>query len=188
MSDYILPKVAAGDRDAVDECLDRYGGLVWSLARRQSANYADAEDAVQEIFVDIWRSAGRFDERVASEPTFVAMIARRRLIDRRRKRQRTVETATMSPELDPPTAATGTAAVEFREEAALARKQLESLRPDERKVIELAIDRGLTNSQIAETLEMPLGTVKTNARRGMTRLRELLGLDTRTDVPEGARP
>lgn len=189
MSECILPKVAASDRNAVDECLDRYGGLVWSLARRQSASYADAEDAVQEIFVDIWRSAGRFDKRVASEATFVAMIARRRLIDRRRKRDRTVETATMPPEFDPPTAASpGAEAVEFREEAALARKQLESLRPDERKVIELAIDRGLTNSQIAETLKMPLGTVKTNARRGMIRLRELLGLDTRADVPEGARP
>src|SRR5262245_1276868 len=157
MSDCILPKVAAGDRAAVDECLDRYGGLVWSLARRQFANYADAEDAVQEIFVDIWRSAGRFDERVASEPTFVAMIARRRLIDRRRRHERTVETTTISPEIEPPAAAAaGTATVEFREEAALARKQLELLRPDERKVIELAIDRGLSNAQIAETLQMPL--------------------------------
>jgi RNA polymerase sigma factor (sigma-70 family) len=174
MVDCILPKVAAGDRDAIDECLNRYGGLVWSLARRQSATYADAEDAVQETFVDIWHSASRFDERVASEATFVAMIARRRLIDRRRKQQRTVETTAMPIEVAEPAAA-GATAVEFRDEAAHARKQLESLRPDERKVIELAIDRGLTNVEIAEALKMPLGTVKTNARRGMVRLRELLG-------------
>ena len=72
-------------------------------SRRSSSTSGEVPDAIER--------------RVASEPTFVAMIARRRLIDRRRKRQRTVETATMSPELDPPTAATGTAAVEFREEA-----------------------------------------------------------------------
>ena len=58
------------------------GGLVWSLARKFLRSHADAEDAVQEIFVDVWRSAARFDPAIASETTFVAMIARRRLIDR----------------------------------------------------------------------------------------------------------
>src|SRR5262245_60755498 len=106
MSDSILTRVAAGKTGAVDECLVRYGGLVWSLARRQSPSYADAEDAVQEIFIDLWNSAARFDERVASEVTFVAMIARRRLIDRRRKLSRTVETAPLTPTVDPPTSPT----------------------------------------------------------------------------------
>ena len=156
---------------------------------RQSANYADAEDAVQEIFVDISRQR-RTLRRTSCHRGDVCGDDRAPPADRPpQKAQRTVETAAMSTDFDPPTAASpGAEAVEFREEAALARKQLESLRPDERKVIELAIDRGLTNSQIADTLKMPLGTVKTNARRGMIRLRELLGLDTRTDVPEGARP
>ena len=76
--------MAAGDPLAVQECLDAYGGLVWSLARRMFQSRDDAEDAVQEIFVDIWRNADRFDPAQASETTFIAMIARRRLIDRLR--------------------------------------------------------------------------------------------------------
>ena len=67
-------------------CMDRFGGLVWSLARRVTRSTAEADDAVQEIFVDLWRSASRFDPSIANETTFVAMIARRRLIDRGRRR------------------------------------------------------------------------------------------------------
>ena len=80
----LLPRIATGDNHAMEECLDLYGNLVWSLARRMSPS-ADADDAVQEIFLDIWKNAARFNKNVASEKTFVMMIARRRLIDRRRK-------------------------------------------------------------------------------------------------------
>ena len=72
----ILNRIANGDQDAVQECLKTYGGLVWSLARRMLRNSDDAEDAVQEIFVDIWKNAGRFDPSQSSETTFIAMIAR----------------------------------------------------------------------------------------------------------------
>ncbi|MCX5746449.1 MAG: sigma-70 family RNA polymerase sigma factor, partial [Proteobacteria bacterium] len=90
----LLARVAVGDRGALRECLDRYGGLVWSIARRFEAS--EAEDAVQEIFVDLWKSAVRYDPEVASEPTFIAMIARRRLIDRRRSRGRRPATEPMT--------------------------------------------------------------------------------------------
>mgnify|MGYP001805067540 FL=1 len=69
----LLERIAAGEQRAVNACLDQYGGLVWSLARRLSPNDNDAEDAVQEIFVEIWRHADRFDPSKASEATFVAM-------------------------------------------------------------------------------------------------------------------
>src|SRR3954470_11204914 len=92
----LLGRVAAGDQQAVRECLARYGGLVWSIARRFEGN--DAEDAVQEIFLDLWRSAPRFDPQLSSEPAFVAMLARRRLIDRRRMRQRRPTTETIAAE------------------------------------------------------------------------------------------
>ena len=153
---------------------------------RQSPSRADAEDAVQEIFIELWYSAARFDERVASEVTFVAMVARRRLIDRRRKLGRTINATPITPAVDPPAAPACDPSL-FQEEAIRAREQLEQLKPDERKVIELAIDRGLSSSQIAEELSMPLGTVKTNARRGMIRLRELFAQSPRRPVAGGAR-
>ena len=77
-----LQRVADGDGDAIKICIDAYGSIVWSLARRMTTNNEEAEDAVQEIFIDLWKSAERFDPQQGSEVTFVAMIARRRLIDR----------------------------------------------------------------------------------------------------------
>ena len=77
----ILTRVARGDSAAVRECIDRYGGLVWSLARRFFANTADAEDATQDVFIHLWKSAGAYDPAIASEAVFVTTIARRRLID-----------------------------------------------------------------------------------------------------------
>ena len=98
MSDSILQRVAAGDTEAVAACIDRFGGLVWSLARRFLDRPTEAEDAVQEIFIELWKSASRFDPSIASETTFVAMIARRRLIDRQRKLGRRLESEAVSIE------------------------------------------------------------------------------------------
>ena len=94
----ILQRVAAGDSASVDECIARYGDIVWALARRSSPTRADAEDAVQEIFLEIWRSAGRYNPQVASEATFIGMISRRRLIDRFRQGKRTVLTESLQAE------------------------------------------------------------------------------------------
>jgi RNA polymerase sigma factor (sigma-70 family) len=84
----ILERVAAGDTAAVSECLDRYGDLVWSLARRYLRNATDAEDAVQDIFIDIWGSSARYDRNIASEVAFISTSARRRLIDKIRAAER----------------------------------------------------------------------------------------------------
>ena len=81
----LLQRMAAGDPSAVEGCLAKYRGLVWSIARRFGGDYADAEDAVQEVFIELWRHAGRFDPALASESTFIGTIARRRLIDRKRR-------------------------------------------------------------------------------------------------------
>lgn len=79
VSEPLLPRIASGDRDAVAACLDRYPSLVWSPARRFTNSRTDAEDAVQEISIDLWSNAGRFDGGKTSETTFVALLARRRL-------------------------------------------------------------------------------------------------------------
>jgi len=95
----ILERIATGDSGAVAECLDRYGALVWSLVRSRLDGAADAEDATRDIFVEIWRSVGRFDPRATSEAVFVAAIARRRLVDRSRALGRQAVTAPRELEL-----------------------------------------------------------------------------------------
>ncbi|HVS18795.1 MAG TPA: sigma factor, partial [Planctomycetota bacterium] len=94
----ILQRIAAGDRQAVQQCIDAYGGLVGSMARRAGLAAGEAEDAVQDVFVALWRSAQRFDPAVAAERTFDAMIARRRLIDVRRRLGRRAENNAAEPE------------------------------------------------------------------------------------------
>ncbi len=155
------------------ECIDRYGGLVWSLARRQSTP-SEAEDAVQEVFLDLWKSAARFDPGLSSEVAFVAMIARRRLIDRRRRRQRSPQVESLA---DGPTPAepTSLGQAETSLEASRAATALAQLRPEQRTVLVLSACHGLSHEEIARTVNMPLGTVKAHARRGLLRVRELLG-------------
>jgi RNA polymerase sigma-70 factor (ECF subfamily) len=179
----VLERIAAGDPAAVDECLDQYGGLVWSLVRRQLRQHDDAEDAVQEIFVDLWRSAARFDPAVASEATFVTMIARRRLIDRRRKRSRAGAPDSLTEDPAGPVLSERHS-VDVAEEARQAREAMQALRPEERLVLELALLEGRTHREIAEAANMPLGTVKTHARRGLLRLRALLGVEGETTIRE----
>ena len=149
---------------------------VWSVARKLCPNHADAEDAVQETFIDVWRHAGRFDPQVASEATYITMIARRRLIDRFRRRSRELDTATIQEEMVESTSR-HVQQTEIKEEAARARQTMQQLRPEQRQVLELSITQGLSQSQIAETTNLPLGTVKTHARRGLMKLRELLDVD-----------
>lgn len=174
----ILAAVAAGRREAMEACITEYGGMVWSLAVRMSPTREDAEEGVQEVFLDVWRHAHRFDPAVSSETTFVAMLARRRLIDRHRRR-RARPAATRLEDLGPVAAPATTNSVELADEAAGVRRLLVRLRPEEREVLELALGAGLTQTEIAERMGLPLGTVKSHARRGLIRLRELVQESTR---------
>lgn len=170
----MLDRVAQGDQSAVRECIDRFGSLIWSIARRVTRNRADAQDAVQEIFTDVWRSAGRFDPSQGSEEVFVTMIARRRLIDRMR-RAAYQEQARSINDID----ALGWTHPDNRNfvcpEAQAAAGAVMLLRPDLRKVLELGLLQGLTQSEIANVLEMPLEAVKALMRRGLNQTRELMG-------------
>lgn len=178
----LLARIASGDSNAIDECIERYGGLVWSLARRLSPSVADAEDAVQEIFVDLWKNANRFREDVAGESTFVAMLARRRLIDRLRKSRRELESQPIDEMALQYAAPPQTPPAELAEEGSRATACLEGLRSDERRVLELSIYHGLPQTRIAEQTGLPLGTVKTHARRGLSQLRDCM------QVRSGRRP
>jgi len=171
----VLQRIASGDAAAVQECIDGYGPLVWSLTRRLCPSVAEADDVVQEIFIDLWKSAGRFDAGTASEATFVAMIARRRLIDLRRRVQRRGEGSELPEALESEGQSLEEAA-EIRDEAERAQRALDELRPEQRRVLKLAVYDGLSHQEIATATGMPLGTVKTHARRGLQRVRELLGV------------
>lgn len=171
LSESMLERVAQGDDEAVQACIDAYGGLVWSLARRYFRDAAEAEDAVQEIFLSLWKTAHRFDPKVATETTFVAMIARRRLIDRMRRNARQRETV---GEVEVPTAATPGERVETSDEARWAAEAFSTLGDDQQRVLRMAIHHGLSHERIAESTGIPLGTVKTHIRRGLMKVREVL--------------
>jgi RNA polymerase sigma-70 factor, ECF subfamily len=171
----LLKRIAEGDESAVPECLDKYGGLVWSIARKLLRNSDEAEDAVQEIFVDIWKNAKRFDETKASETTFVAMIARRRLIDKIRYSTRRISADSLDDVLlEPFTRADKTLQTSI--EAEQAAEAMRTLRPEQQQVLRLSIVQGMSHQEISEATGMPLGTVKTHARRGLLQVREYLGL------------
>ncbi|NGX15948.1 sigma-70 family RNA polymerase sigma factor [Wenzhouxiangella sp. XN24] len=183
MAEPLLKRVANGDGNAIKEVMDQFGGLVWSLARRSCYNPTDAEDATQEIFLDIWKSASRYDESKGSETLFVAMIARRRLIDRIRRQGREPR----MDDIDAPgfeLASNTQDEGETFAEAALAAKAVATLKPAQQRVLELGLLQGLSHSEIADMTGMPLGTVKTQMRRGLIRVRELMQVADLADAGE----
>jgi RNA polymerase sigma-70 factor (ECF subfamily) len=185
LAEAVLNRIASGDRDAVQDCLDRYGGLVWSIARKLLRNTDEAEDAVQEVFIDIWKNAGRFDPARSSETTFIAMIARRRIIDRIRRSARRISAEPIEEMIAEPEIAGGRT-IQISVEAKQAAEALRELKPDQRRVLQLSIVHGLSHQEIADATGMPLGTVKTHARRGILQARKVLGLgefDEAREVP-----
>jgi RNA polymerase sigma-70 factor, ECF subfamily len=173
----LLSQVAAGDARAARACIERYGPLVWSLARRYAPQ--EAEDAVQDIFVSLWKSAGRFDATRGTEAGFVAMVARRRLIDlvRARARHNVVDpSAGDGAEVAAATdvAAEVEASVMGRAMAVRMQTALQALRPEQRQVLLLSTVQGLSQDEISKHTGMPLGTVKAHARRGLLKLRALI--------------
>lgn len=172
----ILERIAAGDKAAVKDCLDTYSDLVWSIARRFLANPADAEDAVQDVFIAIWSAAERFDPAIASEFAFIATIARRRVIDQLRKMGRRPATDSLDGE---DAAQSQPAVASFSEESAEIEKVglvLETLDPMFSEVLSMSLGEGYSHSDIASQLGIPLGTVKTRVRRGLMKVREELQL------------
>ena len=176
VTETILQRIARGEQAAVQECLARYGGLVWSLAKRFLGNASEAEDAVQDIFVELWKKADRFNPLLSSESTYITMVTRRRLIDRRRKIVRRPELVSL-PENIASSQPPGTKQVDMVDEASKAAAALQELKPEQQRVLKMAVYQGLTHEEISQSTGLPLGTVKTHARRGLIKLRELLNLN-----------
>ena len=166
----ILHRIAGNDKQAVEDCLNKYGNLVWSLALNFTNSREDAEDAVQDIFIDVWKYAGRFDETKSAEVSFVSLIARRRLIDllRRHKRQPEIY---VSEEILQNSSNGYDTNIQNQIEAKQAIQSLNKLNPKQRKLVQMAIYCGMSQSEIAETTGLPLGTVKSHIRRGFQKIR-----------------
>ena len=176
MSDRVLERVAKGDAHAMRQCIEKFGNLVWAISRRMTRTRADAEDAVQEVFVDVWRSAARYDPAQGTEKVFVATIARRRLIDRLR-RGRLLQSSVDETALDDLRFAEPGNYGEVRAEAERAARAVSRLRPQQQRILRMGLLEGMTHSEIATVTGLPLGTVKTLMRRGLIQARQWLGVD-----------
>lgn len=138
---------------------------------------------MQEIFIEVWKNAARFDASQASETTFVAMIARRRLIDRLRYANRRISADSLEDVLAEPSNRFDED-MQISVEAKEAARAMRDLRPEQQQVLQLSIIQGLSHQEISEATGMPLGTVKTHARRGLLQVRELLGLNSSNENKE----
>ena len=170
----ILQRIAANDKSAVTDCIDLYGKLIWALARKFNNTREDAEDAVQEILIDIWMHAHRFDETKSPEGAFVTLIAKRRLIDRLR-RSKTRPHALFAEGVLETQASDADKKLQRYIEMKYAVDALDKLMAHEKQIMQLAIYDGMSHSEIAESTGLPLGTVKSQLRRGFLKLRVLVG-------------
>jgi RNA polymerase sigma factor (sigma-70 family) len=168
----VLALIARADEQALSELYRRFGRLAYGLAFRILRDEALAQDAVQEAFLGVWRAAGRFTAERAKPSTWLLTLVHRRAVDlvRREERRRTEP-------LQPDTEPTGSEApdeMELLSQRESIREALRTLPPEQREAIELAYYGGYTQSELAERLGQPLGTIKSRMFAGLARLRETL--------------
>ena len=170
----LVALVARSDDSALAELYDRYGGVAYGLARRILRDPALAEDAVQETFLAVWRSAASFIPERAKASTWILTILHRRAIDVvRHEERRRVEQLAATAEPEPAGDVTDDVAW-LRLQGARVREALRKLPDTQREALELAYYAGFTQSELAERLGEPLGTIKSRMFNGLARLRELL--------------
>jgi RNA polymerase sigma-70 factor, ECF subfamily len=182
-----IERMIERDAAALADLYDRYARPVYSLACRILSDRTEAEDVVQEVFSQAWRQAGAYDARRAPVAGWLLMMARTRAIDRLRARNGRVQTVPSLPTLpDLPDSQQGPEALAIgEEEAARVRAALETLTDSQRSAIQLAYYEGLSQSDIAERLREPLGTVKTRIRTGLLKLRSALRADMPVSLSDG---
>jgi RNA polymerase sigma-70 factor (ECF subfamily) len=173
---HLIRQVANRDRDAFNQLYDRFSSLVFTLALRMLRVRSDAEDLLQEVFVQIWRQAESYSAERGSPEAWIINIARSRAIDKIRSIRRREKSFVLT---DDPARAESSDNVESSAVESEARLTMNSalanLPEAQRKVLELAYFDGLTQTEIADRLAEPLGTVKTRMRSGIQRLRDILG-------------
>ncbi len=170
-----MESIARGDQSGLAELYDRHSRLVYSLALRILRDQGDAEDVVQEVFAQLWRQASRFDVARGNLAAWMVTLARTRALDALRRRNVRPKLAADAEAPDRADETPGAdVQIVWASRAEEIRRALDTLPLLQRIAIELAFFDGLTHSEIAEQLEVPLGTVKTRVRQGLLRLRDCL--------------
>ncbi len=174
----LLARMGVGDREAFRELYSRYSAPLFSLAVRMVGDFGQAEELVQDTFVKIWRNAASFDPRRSRPFTWAVTITRRTCIDHLRKRRHNPVSTSLVPEEDLPrefsSVETVRRSAENSEDNELLRGALAEVPANQRHVLELVLFSEMTQSEIAEHLERPVGTVKSWIRRGLLELRKTL--------------
>jgi RNA polymerase sigma-70 factor, ECF subfamily len=171
----LLTRVARGDEDAFSAVYEQVAGQVFGIARSVLRDPAQAEEVAQEVLLEVWRHAARYDARRGSPQAWVLTLAHRRAVDRVRSEQASAlrEQRMARPEVDYDMVAESVAA---RLDAERVRRCLGSLTELQRESISLAYYQGRTYREVAGLLNVPVGTVKTRMRDGLIRLRDCLGV------------
>ncbi|MFI6875637.1 sigma-70 family RNA polymerase sigma factor [Streptomyces sp. NPDC050400] len=173
----LVGRAALGDEDAFTSVYDVVAGPVLGTVRAVLRDQAQSEEVAQEVLVEVWRTAPRFRSEVGTAMNWILTLAHRRAIDRVRSveaaaaRDHKAALLAHTPDFDQVTEQ-----VETRLEREQVRRCLRTLTEIQRQAVTLAYYRGLTYRQVAETLALPLGTVKTRLRDGLIRLRDCLGV------------
>jgi RNA polymerase sigma-70 factor (ECF subfamily) len=175
----LLARVAKRERAAFEQLYDRYANILYATAMKFLKEDADAQDVVQDVFIQIWDKANLYDPAKGKPLTWALTLTRNRSIDRIRAIQRRTR---LRDSFEKETVVDESAGVrealsgvDASEKSQILRDAVGRLSPEQRKVIELAFFGGLTQSEVADRLGEPLGTVKARARRGLMKLKELLG-------------
>jgi RNA polymerase sigma-70 factor (ECF subfamily) len=170
----LVRRVAAGDHEAFGALYDELAPLVYGITKRVLHDPSYAEEVTQEVFLEIWRQAPRFDGSRGSVRAWAATIARRRAVDRVRSEQAHRDRLRADAAVaDPPPAPTDEVALD-RDLRARATAALDQLSATQREVLELAYFGGFTHVEIADRLGIALGTAKTRVRDGLIRLRQVM--------------
>lgn len=181
----LMQSVAAGDPSAVATLYDRFGSLIYRMAYQSLPSRDEAEDAVQEVFVRLWRTSDRYDPTRAALVTWVMLISRRYMVDRLRRSRSAIKSSGLDEKLmdaQHGSAKAGASGVrldaEQQERFASLMKKIDQLPELQKTVVVRAYLNGQTLRQIGEELNTPLGTIKSALSRALVRLRE-------RDVSEG---
>lgn len=170
----VFQALRSGNLFALGILYDRYGGIVYPLALRMLGNTQEAEDLTQEVFVALWRG-GAYNPKRGSMLVFLTTMTRSRVIDRHRQmRSQRQLLEKWRRSISPESRSTLMDQVSYKEISQRVRLALSELPTNQRQVLEKAYYDGLSQSEISQDLDMPLGTVKTHKRKGLLRLRQIL--------------